>query len=65
MTTSIPDGWHKSSKSGQQTNCVEVGHVAEGAAVRDTKHRAAGHFIATGDQWSAFVLAIKTGRYER
>ncbi|MGW5643636.1 DUF397 domain-containing protein [Saccharopolyspora sp. NPDC003762] len=60
----MPNGWRKSSYSSSQTNCVEVGRASDGAAVRDTKNRAAGYFTTTGPQWSAFVEAIKTGRYD-
>ncbi|WP_433871008.1 DUF397 domain-containing protein [Saccharopolyspora sp. CA-218241] len=58
------DRWRTSSYSGNQTNCVEVGRVGDGAAVRDTKDRGAGYFTATGAQWSAFVDAVKAGRYD-
>lgn len=55
--------WRKSSYSGNQTNCVEVGRVADGAAVRDTKDRAAGYFTTTGQQWQMFVVAVKSDRF--
>lgn len=61
--TAHPTNWRKSSRSGQQSACVEVGRVADGAAVRDTKDRAAGYFTATGTQWQAFVTAIKADRF--
>ncbi|GAA4862801.1 DUF397 domain-containing protein [Saccharopolyspora cebuensis] len=56
--------WRTSSYSGNSGNCVEVGRVGGGAAVRDTKDRGAGYFTATGGQWSAFVAAVKGGRYD-
>ncbi len=58
-----PDNWRKSSRSTNTSNCVEVGRVAAGAAVRDTKDRGAGYFTTTGAQWSAFVAAIKAERF--
>ncbi|RCW45852.1 uncharacterized protein DUF397 [Halopolyspora algeriensis] len=64
MTISqLPGNWRKSSYSGQDTNCVEVGRVAGGAAVRDSKDRSAGYVTITGTQWRAFVAAIKTDRF--
>ncbi|RKT83769.1 protein of unknown function [Saccharopolyspora antimicrobica] len=57
--------WRKSSYSGNQTNCVEVGALADGAAVRDTKDRAAGYFVADRGQWSAFIGAVKADRFVR
>ncbi|GAB3282133.1 DUF397 domain-containing protein [Parasphingorhabdus pacifica] len=57
--------WKKSSRSGGSGgNCVEVGRVVGGAAVRDTKDRAAGHVTATGAQWSSFLVALKDGRFD-
>ena len=59
-----PSNWRKSSRSAQQTDCVEIGCVPGGAAVRDTKDRAAGYFTATTGQWSAFVDAVKSDRFD-
>lgn len=59
------DRWRKSSRSsGGANNCVEVGRARSGAAVRDTKDRGAGYFTATPDQWTSFLQAIKSGRYD-
>lgn len=55
--------WRKSSRSGQDTNCVEVGRVVNGAAVRDSKDRAAGYFTASGAQWRAFLSAVRANRF--
>ncbi len=60
----VPSAWRKSSRSKQQTACVEVGRVADGAAVRDTKDRAAGYFTTDRDQWAAFVDAVKGGKFD-
>ncbi|GAB2677467.1 hypothetical protein GCM10027271_42890 [Saccharopolyspora gloriosae] len=57
--------WKKSSRSGTSGgNCVEVGFAEGARALRDTKDRAAGYFVATSKQWTTFVNAIKTGRYD-
>ncbi|MEV0700675.1 DUF397 domain-containing protein [Saccharopolyspora sp. NPDC050389] len=65
MSLSKPTGWRKSSRSTQQETCVEIGRVAFGAAVRDSKDRDAGYFTTNGQQWRLFVTAIKAGRFER
>ncbi|WP_374201766.1 DUF397 domain-containing protein [Saccharopolyspora sp. 6T] len=61
---SAPTGWRTSTRSHQHSDCVEVGGVAGGAAVRDSKDRGAGHFTATTDQWTVFLRATKDGRFD-
>ena len=56
--------WRKSTRSGTH-QCVEVGRAPDGAAVRDTKDPSGEHLTTTTSQWSAFVSAIKNGRFDR
>ena len=58
-------GWRKSSYSGTQTSCVEVGFAADVVGVRDTKDRDAGHLAIAPARWSDFVAAIKHDTYQR
>ncbi|NHD16659.1 MULTISPECIES: DUF397 domain-containing protein [unclassified Actinopolyspora] len=62
MTTRV-EGWRKASYSSRETDCVEVGRLSDGAAVRDTKNRAAGHLTTTAQQWAAFITAVKAERF--
>ncbi|SDK22903.1 protein of unknown function [Actinopolyspora mzabensis] len=56
--------WRTSSRSGNGGNCVEVAMTSEVVGVRDSKDRAAGHFAAAPAQWSAFIDAVKTNRFD-
>ncbi|WP_338602892.1 DUF397 domain-containing protein [Saccharopolyspora sp. SCSIO 74807] len=61
---SIMSGWHKSSRSGANSGCVEVGGFADTAAIRDTKNRSAGQLSVPKPQWCAFLAALKRGRFD-
>ncbi|MHA6797820.1 DUF397 domain-containing protein [Bounagaea algeriensis] len=62
--TDKPTNWRKPRRSGSNGgNCVEVGSIGGGAAVRDTKNRAAGHLTTDRAQWQAFITAVKTDRF--
>lgn len=55
--------WCKSSRSAEETNCVELAHVGAGiGAVRDSKNSAGPVLDA---DLSGLLDAIKTGRLSR
>lgn len=51
--------WRKSSYSGEETNCVEVGSAPELVGVRDTKDRDGAVLAFAHDQWMIFVASIQ------
>lgn len=53
-------GWHVSSFSGDQGNCVEVLFDGGQALCRDTKARELGHLTASPEAWGA--LLAEAGR---
>lgn len=57
--------WRKSSFSGGSgDNCVEVADLpGGGAAVRDTKNRAAAELRFTPGEWRAFLDGAKAGEF--
>jgi len=50
--------WRKSSRSGTQTDCVEVAPFPGVTAVRDSKDRDGGELRVPRTVWRAFVRAI-------
>jgi hypothetical protein len=54
--------WRKSRHSGGNGACVEVAHVLEAIAVRDSKDPAGPKLIFTPRAWTAFVERTKAGR---
>lgn len=51
--------WHKSSYSGSQTNCIEVGSATGVVKIRDTKDRQGPALIVSADAWRRFTMRIK------
>ncbi|NYH79051.1 hypothetical protein FHR84_002385 [Actinopolyspora biskrensis] len=59
-----PHGWRKSDRSANTSTRVEVGRICDGAAVRDTKDRAAGYLTTTERQWRTSVPALEADRFD-
>ncbi|MFR9731420.1 DUF397 domain-containing protein [Saccharopolyspora sp. MS10] len=55
--------WRKSSHSGEESNCVEVGAVPGIVAVRDSKAPRAATLSFSARQWASFLHALR-GRPE-
>ncbi len=54
----IAGTWRKSSHSGGDNNCVEVGTTGAGVAVRDTKDLPSGALRFSASAWQAFTEGI-------
>ncbi|KAB1942744.1 DUF397 domain-containing protein [Micromonospora sp. ALFpr18c] len=62
----LPDlaqvAWRKSSRSGaNDSNCVEVGEVSSGLAVRDSKDPGGPALLFDRDAWLSFVTGLRRG----
>jgi hypothetical protein len=55
----MSDAWRKSSHSGSQANCVEVGSAAGLVKVRDTKDRHGPALTVSAGAWRRFMMGIK------
>ena len=64
MTMNVDTGFRRSSYCGSGS-CVEVSPLDNGAvAVRDSKNLALPPHTFTADEWTAFVLGVKSGEFD-
>ena len=54
--------WRKSSYSGGDNNCVEVGTTGAGIAVRDSKNPDSDALAFAAGTWRAFTVDLCSGR---
>ncbi|KAA2255469.1 DUF397 domain-containing protein [Solihabitans fulvus] len=57
--------WRKSSRSSNQTTCVELSVSVELTSIRDTKNRNGGTLAFADMPYQVFLNAIKAGRFDR
>ncbi|MGH3277976.1 MAG: DUF397 domain-containing protein [Trebonia sp.] len=55
----MSDAWRKSTYSGSEANCVEVGGAADVVRVRDTRDRQGPALTVSADAWRWFTTGIK------
>lgn len=51
--------WRKSSRSGAESECVEVGFAADAIGVRDTKDREGALLAISPARWHNFLSILK------
>ncbi|MDA3628652.1 DUF397 domain-containing protein [Saccharopolyspora sp. WRP15-2] len=57
--------WRKSSRSTQQSACVELAIGESATYIRDTKDRDGGTLRVQQTAWAGFLGELKAGRFDR
>lgn len=57
--------WRRSTFSGGEGGmCVEVAHIADGVAVRDSKAPRGAVLVFSGAEWEAFLAGVRDGQFD-
>ena len=56
--------WRKSSRSGNNGQCVEVRDQGISVQVRDSKHQTGPVLTFTPEEWRAFIGGAKDGEFD-
>jgi hypothetical protein len=56
---SVDSAWRKSTRSGTNGACVEVGGAARVVLVRDTKDRDGAVLAVSAQEWERFIATVK------
>ena len=57
--------WRKSTRSGPNGNCVEVAHLDNAVALRDSRNPAGPALVFSPGEWRAFIDKVKSGTFDR
>ena len=56
--------WRKSSRSSSKPNCVEVAFADQAVAARDSKRRDGAALVFSRADWTSFLEAVRTDRFQ-